>query len=108
MTDLTVITNGHWYELLTMADCIGKRGFDVSDFDYIEDDEKYNPRLFKYRGCFYDTHEFEAHDPTKSAPNHLATRLTGWHGFQSDSYFSGVAIRYDDDFELIQCALIMS
>lgn len=56
-------------------------------FDYVDEDERDNPRFFQYREAWYDVNEF-----TYVGPSILA----GWDGYQSDSYFSGVLVRYAD------------
>jgi len=69
-----------------------------ADFDYIDDIDSHD--FFRYRGIVYDPSEFMAWDmPTKEEIAHYLD----WHGFRSDSYFSGVVIRYTDDMEQVVC-----
>lgn len=77
-------------------------GFQLSpkereDFDYYSDDELDERQFFRYRGSVYDTSEFY---PWLTLPK--------WDGFRSDSFFSGVAIKYVDDFERVVVALVLS
>lgn len=58
------------------------------EFDYIGDDT--GPRFFQYRGSWHDANEFT-----------VAGASPGWHGVQPDSYFSGLLLRYCDDFERV-------
>lgn len=62
-----------------------------SEFDYIdlESDEAHTFRLFKYRGSWYDVQEFVCVNPDGD--------LTAWDGLQSETYFSGVLIKYPHD-----------
>ena len=87
MTELTIITNNHprdlacWHDLPATAQ---------ADFEYIQGEDRWSPRLFQYRGFWYDTGEFT---PVSTMGN--------WQGGQSDSCFSGVLIRYCNDFEQV-------
>lgn len=90
---VTVVTNNHprdlacWYDLPAEAQ---------PDFDYIEGEDRYTLRLFKYRGAWYDTGEFS---PCGESPAYR--ELGEWHAVQSYTYFSGTVIRYCDDFERV-------
>jgi len=72
-----------------------------ADFDYIDDINTHD--FFRYRGCLYDPSEF-MHWDNPASP----TRKSVWQGYQSDSYFSGVVIRYTDDFEQVVCGTYLS
>lgn len=54
------------------------------DFDYMEDID--GGAFVRYRGRLYDVGEFTR------AP--AALRLLGWEGIATDSFFSGVLIRF--------------
>ena len=58
-----------------------------SDFDYIDDIDSHPFVIFK--GNVYDIGEF-MRTPSHNSP------FTEWHGYRSDSYFSGVLIKYCD------------
>lgn len=47
--------------------------------------------FFRYKGTLYDLHEFM---PTQNLYD-----FTAWHGYQSDSFFSGILVKYTDDHE---------
>jgi hypothetical protein len=102
--DLTIRTNGHRRELVSFEEAGSP-----DDFDYIAGEDRYSPRLFSYRGAWYDLNEF---DPVgrSGAPNHMANQLPGWDAFQSDSFFSGIAVRIlsGDDEGFIVAALVMA
>jgi hypothetical protein len=60
-------------------------------FDYVDEDERYSPRFVKYRGDWHDVNEFEYLDDMRKG------LFPGtWDGYQSDSFFSGLLVRYTD------------
>lgn len=63
------------------------------DFDYIKDDEDYNNHQFvKYLGHYYDIGEFMRIENSD---------LNGWHGYTSETYFSGVLIKICEDNDYV-------
>jgi hypothetical protein len=89
MDEITIITNNQPRELFSLCDLPEKaRG----DFEYIEGEDQYSPRLFKYRGAWYDTNEF-----MRVPDNCQFDTMRGWDGYQSDSFFSGILVRYARD-----------
>jgi hypothetical protein len=90
MTDrLTIKTNNVPRDVLYWFDLSDK---ERKDFDYIKDDE--SPTFFRYRGNVYDLGEFMRH----AFPD-----LSGWDGYSPDSYFSGVVVRFVDDYDRVVC-----
>ena len=79
-----------------------------ADFDYIKADDLDSHDFIRYRGALYDPSEFMRCPESQEAPNAHANNLTGWHGYQSDSFFSGVVIRYSDDCEQYQIGTYIS
>lgn len=78
-----------------------------SDFDYIEDD-CLTARFFRYRGLWYDAHEFVRVQLRGAAGFNQMCHTVGpgeplasWHAIQNDSYFSGIVIRLMDDGESV-------
>lgn len=64
-----------------------------ADFDYVDKEDPGGYRFFCYRGNWYDTFEFQR-------ISGLSPLCVGrWTGYQSDSFFSGVVLRYANDFE---------
>ena len=99
---MNVTTNNVPRDLLSFHEAQGTRGFDPSDFDYIEGDERFYPRLFCYRSYWYDTHEFVRIAPAGSkvygfVHHDISGDLEGWDGIQTDSYFSAVVLRWARD-----------
>lgn len=79
----SIRTNHHWYELVSFCELPLEVQLS-EDFDYIEDIDR--PRLFKYKGHWYDVNEFFV----EGAP-------VGWDAVQTDSFFSGTIIRYGNE-----------
>ena len=97
-------TNHHWREPVCFHDLPEN---ERADFDYIEDDDRYSPRLFCYRGTWHDVGEFFRIAPMSNGDPHALRPAEGdplceWHGYQSDSFSSGVIVRCSDDGEKIQ------
>lgn len=97
MGQLTIITNRQPRELVSLNDI--PRRFH-SDFDHLDGEEKYTPRLVKYKRIYYDVGEF-VRTPQDEAPRQNLNQLSAWDGYQSDSYFSGVVIKWCDDYERV-------
>ena len=93
-TSITVTTNNvprlilEPYELTTSE----RRLFPYLDWEALEEGRE-SASFFRYRGEVYDLAEFMVWD-NPSSP----TRL-GWNGFQSDTFFSGIVVKYCDDHD---------
>lgn len=88
MGTMTITTNGHARELRALYELPESAR---ADFDYVgpceeSNDAAWDRRFFDYRGAWYDVRD--GFDRTTS------DELRAWDGFQSDSCFSGIAIRY--------------
>jgi hypothetical protein len=96
---LTIRTNNHARPVLSRWELTPKES---ADFDYLADDEG---SFFRYRGQVYDIGEFcrviapgtKSMHPTECASPDFA----GWDGYLSDSFFSGMLVRYVDDCESV-------
>jgi hypothetical protein len=60
-------------------------------FDYLTEDEFDSTEFFQYRGVWYSVGDFIR---VVAAPHE---HLYGWDGYSSDSYFSGVVMKYNYD-----------
>jgi hypothetical protein len=89
---MKIITNSHPRDLFCFWDLPEAA---QPDFDYITGEDRYSPRLFRYRGAWYDTGEFFP------IPDHPDWRGLRWDGYQSDSYFSATLVRYVDGGERV-------
>jgi len=76
-----------------------------SDFDYVSGDDLYSPRFFSYRGAWYDTNEFMRFDYANAFSG---PQFAKWDGYQSETFFSGIVVRYVDDFERVIVGLYFS
>jgi hypothetical protein len=73
-----------------------------AEFDYLSEDELMERSFVRYRGWTYDLGDVES---VRSAHFPVDHPLERYHGFVSDSFFSGVAFRYSgSDFESVVCA----
>lgn len=92
-----LITNNHFRDLHCAEDVDPKI---VKEwFDYLSEEDLGSPRLFEYRGSWYDANEFDYRDR-----NSFPSTVHGWDGVQCESAFSAVLIRYDDDYEAVAVA----
>jgi len=64
-------------------------------FDYLSQDQFDETEFFKYRGVWYSVGDFMR---VIAAPHE---HLYGWDGYVSDSYFSGVVMKYCYDGTVI-------
>ena len=97
MDKLTIITNHVPRNM--------KYGYEMpekikSDFDYIDKDDFDTHDFFVYRGRWYDPSEFMRCDGNDA--------LKGWDGYSSDSYFSGILIKYTSDMEQVIVGMYLS
>jgi hypothetical protein len=73
-----------------------------AEFDYLADDEG---TFFRYRGLVYDLGEFCRVIPQGSTRCHPTEcddpAFSGWDGYMSDSFFSGVLVKFVDDESVI-------
>lgn len=100
MNKITIRTNNHWRELL--------HGFELdpkhrSEFDYLSDDEYESQNFIKYQDIVYSLDQFMR---TDCLPQD--NPLSKWGGYLSDSFFSGVVIRFSDDLERVQVGTFFS
>lgn len=76
-----------------------------AEFDYLDwsaiETGNYSREFVRYRGQLYDLSEFSRIIPPGSARMHPmecdSRSFIGWDGYLSDSYFSGLLIRWERD-----------
>ena len=98
---IQIKTNNVPRDLVSLADLPPDA---AKDFDYIDGEGRYSPRLFRYRGSWYDANEFLSPIPNRggfSAGLPDDHPLRAWDGHQSDTYWSGVCLRYANEFESV-------
>jgi len=86
---MQIITNGVPRYTVDGYDLTAK---ERAEFDYMPDID--SGLFFRYRGNVYDIGEFMRVDTNES-------HLENWHGYSSDSMFSGVLIRLVDNGESV-------
>ena len=90
---MNIITNNKPRMLLPWVEL--PAGIGESEFDYVED--RHAPRFFNYRGVWYDIFEFEY---ISDQPCYAPLRGT-WAAVQTTSYFTGVVLRWSDEFNSV-------
>ena len=75
--------------------------FGYLDWQAIEEGRD-SASFVRYRGELYDLSEFMVWD------NPASPTRQRWDGFRSDSYFSGLVVRYCDDYERVVIGLALS
>ena len=86
---MQIITNNIPRQLIYGYELTDK---EKSNFDYLDNIDNHN--FVKYKGFIYDVSEFMS--------TYNMDSLKGWDGYSSDSYFSGVLIKFiDSDYVLM-------
>src|SRR6185369_11732596 len=84
-----------WHELTAAEQC---------EFDWLDTDDKRNEAtFFRYKGVVYALSEFMRITPA-IAPHCQRPGWEAFDGYHSDSFFSGVLIKYADDYEQVIAA----
>lgn len=76
---------------------------EAADFDYLNPEELHERAFVRYKGQVYDMGDFMRIDKTV-APHAQREGWEHWHGYSSDSFFSGVLVRFSDDGESVVMA----
>ncbi len=78
--------------------------FDYLDWDAIKEGND-SASFFRYRGQLYDMGQFCRVIPQGAVSHHPCDcqnpDFAGWHGYMSDSFFSGMLVRYVDDESIV-------
>lgn len=96
---LKIITNNHWRPIIY--------GFELpkkwrKEFDWIKDDEEYDCHSFiRYKNWYYSLNDFMRIDKNSYFPDK-------WHGYRSDSYFSGLLVELSDCGEAVKVGTYIS
>lgn len=90
--EIRIVTNHHPRPTLQAWDLTPaeRAEFDYLDWEAIDNGED-SAEFFRYRGTLYDLGEFMT---TSGLPEFNPLRK--WHGYLSDSFFSGIVVRYLD------------
>lgn len=108
---MQIKTNNHARPVLYWWDLTNA---ERAELDYYETDTaREDGRFFRYKGAAYDLGEFTRIAPagSKGGPSahydHTGD-LAGWDGIATDSYFSGIVVKYRDDFDAVVVGLALS
>ena len=93
MDTLTIKTDHTFHNFLYGYELTTK---EKEDFDYIPADEIDSHDFFRYRGQVYDPNEFMATGLYGGCP------FKDWDGYNDQTYFSGILIKYSEDGEQYQ------
>jgi len=85
-------------------------GYELSDkwkkeFDYYDEEELDGNMFFSYKGWIYDMGEFMRVDSNNSPFEECPIKFDG---YKSDSFFSGILIRFSDDNEFVKAYTYIS
>ena len=87
---MNIKTNHQFRDILNSHDLTPK---ELKEFNYLDEDEG---SFFRYKGQVYDLGEFMAwanpNTPTKKE----------WDSFRSDSYFSGLVVKYSEGYDAVK------
>lgn len=108
MTDVRVITNNHARDVV---DAFELSPAERTEFDYLDwsaiDRGEDSATFFRYKGELYDLGEFCA-DYGMTKGSGLPEHLSRWDGYQADSFFSALVIRYVDHYERVVVGRVLS
>lgn len=91
---MAIVTNNQPRDIISWYDLTPA---ERKEFDYLPEGEG---SFFRYKNHMYDLGEF-MHIDTNIAPHPQREDWGKWHGYSSDSYFSGVLVRYALDNESV-------
>lgn len=96
MSDLTIVTNNVPRDVVDAWELTAdeRAEFDYLDWDAIEAGED-SASFVRYKGELVDLGEFVVWD------NPASPTRDNWDGIRSDSFFSGLLVRYVEDFERV-------
>lgn len=92
---MIITTNNVARELITFFDLPDNL---KGEFDYLDEIGKSEYRFFLYKGRAYDTG-----DMMRVIPHTLpaGSIILGWDGYVSETYFSGIVVRFTDDYSRV-------
>jgi len=94
---ITIKTNNHWYEFKTWDQLTKSQ---QANFDYLTESEQQEQEYIVYKNWPYVLGDFMNMGRSDAG---LPDEFEAWHGYHSDSFFSGVLIRvheYGDAYQI--------
>lgn len=113
MSNPTVTTNNHARDIvdawqLTETE---QKEFDYLNWEAIKEGDE-SAEFFRYRGELYDLGQFSRIIQVGSVRCHPmecdSPHFQGWQGYMSDSFFSGMLVKYANDGESVVVAIYCS
>ena len=100
MSELTIVTNNVPRDVIEAHEltAVERAKFDYHDWQALDRGED-SASFFRYKGELFDLGEFE---------RCADTRMQGWQGIQTDTFFSGTLVRYCDDNERVVVGRVYS
>ena len=89
---MKITTNNNWRLFLNFDELTAA---EQSGFDWMNEEEQECGSFFRYRCAVYSLSDFMVLGRHGSA---APKEFNGWDGYASDSFFSGVLIKVDEDF----------
>ena len=92
---MKIITNNHVRDILYWWDLTDKEKL---EFDWITDNKDHDPdefQFFKYKDWIYCLSDFLRYGKG-SLMGQLPNDFNGWDSYTSDSFFSGILIKFPD------------
>jgi len=89
---IKVITNNQPRDLIYGYELTDK---ERKEFDYYTDEQMQECQFFRYKGEVYDPAEFEI------VPEGMLKQMKWWDAYQSDSFFSGILLKWVNEFEQV-------
>ncbi len=95
---MKITTNYNWRPIVEAYELTEDEQSEFDHYDWKEIEEgSLSPSFFRYKGSLHDVADFTITDH--------ASDLKEWHGYASDSFFSGLVINYSDDCEYVQVGM---
>ena len=96
---MKLITNNHYRPILYWHDLSqAEQREHADDYDGVEDST-----FFRYRGQVYDLGEF-----LSARGNGAHSLVNAWDGYQNDSFFSAVMVKYSECGDAVKVGLAIS
>lgn len=93
---LTITTNNQFRGIFYGFELTAK---ERAEFDYLTDEEMDGRVFFRYKKQTYDLGEFMRCNINGASPE-----WSNWDGYFADSAFSGILVKYSQDFDHVKVA----
>jgi len=105
MNNVEIITNNQEREILSSWDLSQA---ELQEIGWVDAEELDQASFFRYRGEVYSLGDFmRINFPLQNLPAE-GDPFQAWDGYYSDTYFSGILVRYTEDGEGLICGRYFS